>query len=133
VLDASIALTWCFEDEASPETDKILDSLENTHAEVPALFPFELQNILRTGARRGRVTEEGIIKFWKRLLTLDIRIEPYLSFTPLPSLADLAKEHGLTAYDASYLDLANRRSLPLASLDRQLQQAAKSAGVKLLL
>jgi predicted nucleic acid-binding protein len=133
VLDASIALSWCFGDEASPETEAILRSLGDTYAEVPALFPFEVQNILRQGERRGRITKAEIDVAWMRFQILDIRIEPYLSLTSIPQLADVARTYNLTGYDAAYLDLAMRRSLPLATKDGALRVAAVSCFIPLIL
>jgi predicted nucleic acid-binding protein len=132
VLDTSIAISWCFEDEITEQTDAILATLESTYAEVPALFLFELQNVFRIGERRGRVTAARIQSFWERLLLLDLRIEPMDSLTGGPILLDLARQYGLTAYDAAYLDLAQRKKLRLATLDGALRAAAIVCGVVLL-
>ena len=127
-----MALSWRFEDEATPETDAVLMTLRDTYVEVPALFPFELQNILRAGERRGRVTRAGVATFWKQLLVLDIRIEPYGALTDEPELVDLSRDHNLTSYDACYLDIALRRGLPLATLDKALRAAASACDVPVL-
>lgn len=132
VLDASIAVAWCFEDEADPAADALLDSLKARGAVVPALWSLEVANVLLQAERRGRIT----------MTTVDGRLA---AFAALPITADttawrstgvaalaLARLHGLTTYDAAYLELAIRQRLPLATKDKALGRAAAAVGVGVL-
>ena len=100
---------------------------------VPAIFPFELQNILWTGERRQRINAADATSFWASLAEFDIRIDAPPSVKKEAGLLTIARSHGLTAYDAAYLELATRAALPLATLDERLQAAAKTTGIVLAL
>ena len=132
VLDASVAMSWCFVDESTPYTRSVLDQLIASHGEVPALWPVEIANSLAVNERKKRVTEEGSAVFLRRLAFLDIRVQSPLQFEDLDLLLGLARRHGLTAYDAGYLALAKRIGLPLATFDKQLIRAAPLEGVPLI-
>lgn len=133
VVDASIALSWCFEDEASPITDAVLDRLDRERAIAPAIWPLEVANGLRSAERRGRLDEGVIPEATRLLMTLPIRIEESITLeSALGRILPLARAIGLTSYDASYLDLATRHGLPLATADDQLARAARAAGVELV-
>jgi predicted nucleic acid-binding protein len=131
VLDASVALSWCFEDEATDETDALLRRLASEHAIVPALWELEVANVLVVARRRGRVTEAEATRFASILSSLPIEIER--SPALLGELIDGATRHGLSAYDAAYLLLAARTGRPLATRDKTLVRAAADAGVGLVL
>ena len=131
VLDASVTMDWCFVDESDGYSQGVLEHLRRSHAIVPALWLLEINNVLLVKERRGKLTQEGTDKFLLTLQRLDIRvryeeIDQYGSKT----LA-LAREHGLTVYDAIYLELAARQQLPLATRDKELIRAAPLAGVPL--
>ncbi|MBB6146270.1 putative nucleic acid-binding protein [Silvibacterium bohemicum] len=132
VLDASMTMSWCFEDEKTQETEAILRELAFTHAEVPALWPYEVTNPLASSVRRGRMSYTQAENFLQRLGRLAIRIDdqndPYTGLKLLPFIS----QYGLTAYDAAYLELAKRKRLPLATLDKHLVAAAPLEGVFLL-
>ena len=132
VLDCSIAVTWCFDDEASDEADALLDHLQEQGAAVPSLFPLELGNILALAERRGRIPASGLPPRLELLATLPIQIDPNTAATALRETLTLARRHSLTTYDASYLELALRLGLPLASTDRALRRAASDEGVVVL-
>lgn len=132
VLDVSVTMAWCFEDEATPETWAILDRLQDEGAVVPALWPLEVANVLLLAERRKRTTAARSIAFIEQLLRLPIRIEEETAQQVLREVYALGRSASLTAYDASYLDLAIRRHLPLATTDRALRAAAGSAGVAVL-
>jgi predicted nucleic acid-binding protein len=130
VLDASVTASWFFEDEKFPATDDLLDLLHREGAVVPAIWRVELSNILLQAERRGRIPAA-------------LADESLLLLDELPILADadanrrsaveafsLARQFSLTSYDATYLELAIRRSLPLATLDKALVLAAKKTGVE---
>lgn len=133
VVDASIALSWCFEDEASALSDAVLQRLEQTPAVAPAVWPLEVANGLRSAERRGRLDEHSIPTATQLLMTLPIAVEDVTGLEgAIRRILPLARSLGLSAYDAAYLDLATRRGLPLATADEQLARAAKAAGVELV-
>jgi len=132
-LDASVAVAWCFQDEATAFTEGMLDLLaRGTTALVPALWPLELSNALLSAERKKRLTVAQSTTFLQRVAGLPISIDA----TPLaPScnqILSVARLHELTTYDAAYLELALRNNLPLATLDEALRRSAKTAGVRLL-
>ena len=132
VVDASMAMTWCFNDEATPYTRSVLKTLRGSYAEVPALWRIEMKNVLLMNERRGRVTAQGSREFLQLLMALDIRVDVDEPSLDDPTLFLLARRHHLTAYDAAYLELAKRRKLPLATLDKDLLRAAPLEGVALV-
>jgi predicted nucleic acid-binding protein len=132
VLDCSIAIAWCFEDEATPETDALLERLRDEGAEVPALWPLEVGNALLQAERRGRISTAKVAAFVDLLAGLPIATDGDTAARALREALALARAEGLTTCDASYLELAGRRALPLATKDRALQRAARRVGVPLL-
>ncbi len=126
VLDASVALSWCFEDGSDRYTDSILDALPFSVAMVPALWTFEVVNGLATAERRRRIREAEADEFLRVLFKLPIRVE---SESDPKALLHVARRTKLSGYDAAYLDLALRHRLPLATGDRQLRAAAQVVGV----
>ncbi len=132
VLDASIALSWCFSDEATSETTSLLDSLETSIAYVPQLWPLEVGNILIGAERRQRISYAGITKFLTLLENLNIHVDESTTQNGFNKILTLAYSTQLTTYDAAYLELALRLGLPLATKDIQLQKAAQKMGVKLI-
>ena len=132
VLDASIALAWCFDDEATPTTAALLDKLEDETAVVPAIWPLELGNILAGAERRGRLTPTRVSEFLALIGGLDIEIDDETAARALRETLTLARTENLTTYDASYLELAIRRGLPLATKDNQLSRIAARLGVTVM-
>jgi predicted nucleic acid-binding protein len=131
VVDASLTLSWCFADEVTSYTRSILQLLESTHAVVPAHWIFEVANALAIAERKRRITAEGIDAFLARLQRLPIYIdrrEPQLIWQ---AVLPVARECGLTAYDAAYVELARRDGLALATLDEELRAACGKVGVVL--
>jgi predicted nucleic acid-binding protein len=131
VLDASFALRWCFEDEATAETDSILTLLQNQQgtAWVPGIFPYEVLNGLGKGVARGRLERNKAFLLWQELQELPVRRVD----TPINGkLLELALQHNLAVYDASYLRLALERSLPIATVDGKLRQAVHSLGIGIM-
>jgi len=132
VIDASVTLPWCFEDEAKPGTDRLLFDLRaGGTAVVPAHWPLEVLNSLLVAVRRGRIPREKIERFWSDLTALPIRIQP-TEMAAWSGIQRLAEQYRLTAYDAAYLELARRIGLPLATLDSDLRKAATAAGTALV-
>ena len=116
-------------DEDHPAADMAFSALQSGEAVVPAIWWYEIRNILVLNERRGRIEPGDVARFLDELEVLDIRIE---SASDSLFVLDLAREHVLSVYDAAYLALAVRKSLPLATLDVALQSAAVAAGVALL-
>lgn len=134
VLDCSATLPWVFADEASPAADALLDQLvQGERAWVPALWHLELGNVLLGAKRRNRIDQAGIEAFLSRLAVYDIAVDDQTMERAWQKTFDLALQHGLSTYDASYLELSLRRGLPLATLDRPLAAAARASGVPVLL
>lgn len=132
VIDASVALAWCFEDEASPYADAVLSRLEHEDAIASAIWPLEVANGLRSAERRGRIDERELHAVGQLLLALPIRIDEVPLDAALGEVLQLARALGLSTYDAGYVALALRHAAPLATLDDQLAQAATAAGAELL-
>lgn len=134
VLDCSAALAWVFGDEATPESDRLLDELgAGAAAWVPSLWHLELANVLLGACRRKRIDQAGVEAFLAGLGAYDIRVDGETVSRSWTRTIGLALEHGLSSYDAAYLELALRRGLPLATTDRALVMAARAAGVGLCL
>jgi predicted nucleic acid-binding protein len=129
VLDASIALAWCFRDEVTPETEALLDALRQNEAVVPAVWPLEMLNALLAAERRGRITRQRVDEELAALAALPIRIDGETADRAWRDTITLARLHRLTSYDAAYLELAVRMALPLASRDDALRRAVRAAGV----
>jgi predicted nucleic acid-binding protein len=133
VVDASLALSWCFPDEKTPYSESVLTLLEtDTEAVVPSLWLLEIVNALIVAERRKRITHEQAQEFLNNLDSLGVTVEPTDSSLVFNDVYELARQHTLTAYDAAYLELAIRKGLPLASLDEPLKKAALASGVKLI-
>ncbi len=131
VLDASFTFQWLFEDEASAEGDAALASIRLGGAAVPALWPVEITNVLGLAERRGRLTPDGVAGALALLRPLPLDVAAPPSLAEAVGVLDLMRQHRLTAYDATYLDLAARLKLPLATKDRELLAAAPLVGVPL--
>ena len=133
VVDASVALTWCFEDETNHFADALLERLgRGDSVSVPAHWPTEITNGLLIAQRRKRIREGQAALFWEQLARLPIETEPALTSVQAKRVLALSERHDLTAYDAAYLELAQRRSLPLGTLDEDLRNAANAEGATLL-
>lgn len=133
VPDASATLPWRFEDEATPWTEALLGRIQGgEEVLVPAHWPLEVANALLVARRRKRVTTEQISEFIEDLDALPIRLEPPSGPAQWPTILALAEQYRLTAYDAAYLELAQRTGLPLATLDGDLRKAALAASVALV-
>ena len=130
VVDASVTLAWCFEDEATPQTEAILDRLIDDTAIVPALWELEVSNVLLMGERRGRLTEAQSARFVALLGQLPIHVDS--ATVEMGAVLAAGRRHELTAYDAAYLVLAEREGVALATTDAGLRSAAKGAGVAVI-
>ncbi len=132
VLDCSVAVAWLFEDEAAPETDALLDRTARDGAAVPALWHYEVANVLLQAESRKRLLPGRIPALLQRLARLPTETHPAPQGLDWAGLIGLAAELRLTVHDASYLELAERLALPLATRDRALRDAASSRGLAVL-
>lgn len=132
VLDCSIAMAWLFHDEATPKTAALLNRLVTETALVPSWWFIEITNVLALAERKGRITPAQSDAFVANLGKLGIERDDEAPDRAFTHLLALCRTHGLTSYDAIYLDLAVRRSLPLATLDQALRRTGEKLGLRLL-
>ena len=134
VLDNTVTMAWCFDDETTAFTEMLLNRLSTLTdtALVPALWLYEVANVTELGVRKGRITEDKARDFLDSLGDLPIEVKNPSRQRMFDAVRALAKRFKLTAYDASYLELAIRHQLPLAALDNPSGRAAKAAGAVLL-
>ena len=128
VLDSSVTMAWVLRDEQSAQADAALEQVAEIGGIAPALWWVEVRNVLVIAERRGRLTQEDTAAAVQAIDALCI----HLDHAPdNASLLQLARTHGLSAYDALYLELAIRQQRPLATLDRKLSAAAQAEGIAL--
>jgi predicted nucleic acid-binding protein len=132
VVDNSVALTWCFEDERTPATAALLERVGELGGHAPMLWPLEALNGLLFAERRGRLDASRRRRLAGFLQALPIALDTETAPQAWAATARLAERFGLSAYDAAYLELAHRQRMPLASLDRDLRSAATALGVTVL-
>jgi predicted nucleic acid-binding protein len=129
VLDASVAACWLLPDERHPVAEAAYKRIANDQAVAPALWWFELRNLLIVNERRGRLDAAKTARALRLLRALPVTIDASVEEE---TLMQLARHHRLTAYDAAYLELAVRKGLPLATLDSALCVAARAEAVSLI-
>ena len=132
VLDASLTLSWYFAEETTPAAEAVLERVSETGAVAPGLWRLEVANAFQSALRRGRISPDYRDACLAALGELPIAIDPETDAYAWGTTLRLAERHGLTVYDATYLDLAQRRGLPLATLDEALREAAAALDVALL-
>jgi predicted nucleic acid-binding protein len=133
VLDCSLAMSWCFEEEHTGSTDSILETLsEGASALVPSLWLWEVNNVLLLAERFGRLNAAKRHQQIALLKKLPITIDQDSHMHAWSTTSALAATYHISVYDASYLELALRHGLPVGSLDQHLRNAAKKAGAKCL-
>lgn len=123
VLDCSQTMAWIFPDEASPASDALRDSLLHDLAIVPALWHLEVGSVLLGATRRGRIREQDWTRIQAALAALPIEVDHEAPEQVWTAILPLAATHKLSVYDATYLELALRLKLPLATLDADLRAA----------
>ena len=129
VVDASVAACWLLPDKAADAAAFAYARFPDDTAIVPTLWWFEMRNIFIVSERRGRIDSSRTAMAMALLRGLPIRVD---AASDEDLLLTLARRHGLTAYDAAYLELALRLGLPLASLDDALLRAARTEGVPII-
>ena len=132
VVDNSVVMAWCFKDESNPYADSVLDRLLGSEAVVPSIWPLEVVNVLLVAERRKRISEADSVRFTTLLSQLPIHVEYESPDRVMKNLPGLARTTTLSSYDASYLDLAMRKGVPLATSDKKLRKAAGSVQVPIL-
>lgn len=131
VLDCSVTMSWLFTDETDGKSKKLASQLELHNAIAPSIWSYEVGNVLLTALRRKRISE-AIAEECKSILNdLPIEIDDTSTYNILRHSFHLAHEYKLSLYDAAYLELSMRHSLPLASFDKSLITAAKKAGIEI--
>jgi len=133
VLDCSITVAWVYADEATDSVTRVFDLLRQEGAWVPGLWRLEVANALEMGVRRGRVNAAFRDAVLADLTHFPIQVDPETDLRAWGTTLELAERHRLTLYDASYLELATRRKLAMATLDRELRRAAQGEQVRLIL
>ncbi|HEY6292556.1 MAG TPA: type II toxin-antitoxin system VapC family toxin [Terriglobia bacterium] len=130
VLDASVALCWCFENQATPYTEAIFQMMaDGSEARVPFIWPLEMANALALGERRKALTVAQTTTFLRELQQGPIEVDSAGLGRAFHQILAAARTHKLSAYNAAYLELALREGLPIATLDKDLRTAARTAGV----
>ena len=132
VLDCSVAMAWCFADEADAVADAVLERLSEDVALAPSIWLLEVANVLLVAERRGRINSADAARFLDLLSALPITIDETTRERAWGPIAGLGREHGLSSYDAAYLELAMREGVPLASRDAALRSAAEASGVAVM-
>ena len=129
VVDASVTMSWCYPDEHSGYAYRVLEELELRQGVVPGLWALEVANALLVGERRGRLSAADVSRFLELLKALSLTVDSQTPQRAFTGALPLARAHGLSVYDAAYLELAMREGLMLATLDRNLRKAAEACRV----
>lgn len=131
VIDASVALAWCLPNEqGSLEADAVAAQIAHEQAIVPSIFWYEVRNILVRSERQARIDSQDTERFLGRLNALGIQMD----FEHNESdVLVLARQHQLSVYDASYLEVAQRRGASIATLDNALAAASEIESVENLI
>jgi predicted nucleic acid-binding protein len=132
VLDSSVALAWVYADETTDAVLQLFDTIRRHGAWVPGLWRWEIANVLQLNVRRGRHSVNFRDGALADLALLPVKVDAEADRQAWSSALHLAEGHGLTVYDAAYLEIASRRKVALATLDRELRAAATSEGIELL-
>ena len=132
VVDNSVVMAWCFKDEINLYADSVLDSLEHFTAIVPSIWPLEVGNVLLVAERKNRLSAADSIRFIALLSQLPITVDQEPPERMIKEIFALARTHRLSTYDASYLDLAIKRGISIATLDDRLLYAAKQNNVSVM-
>ena len=132
VVDNSVVMSWCFNDEANKYGDAVLDILTESTALVPPIWPLEVVNVLLVAERRNRLKQVDSVRFITLLSQLPIVVELEKPERKMKDFLALGRANNLSSYDAAYLDLAMRNDCPIATLDKKLVEAAENVEVTIL-
>jgi len=129
VLDCSVSVPWYLDDERTPYSERILSSLPNNDPVAPLLWRSEFANAILVARRRRRITADRHAEILRQIEGLEVMLDQQP--VAMSALTHLAVSYNLSAYDATYLELAQRLALPIATQDKALIKAAKACGVDL--
>ncbi|MCU1301185.1 MAG: PilT protein domain protein [Candidatus Sulfotelmatobacter sp.] len=133
VVDASVVLTWCFPDENSAVADAVARMFKQGNSAItPSFWPHEVLNALLVGEKRKRISGDLVQTFLTDLASLPIVLQGLPADAVFDRIQRMSRQHGLTAYDAAYLDLAKDNGLPLATLDGDLIRACGKADIEVI-
>jgi len=133
VLDCSVTMSWCFEGEDDAHAEWLLESLDTVDSiVVPGIWHLEVVNVLVLGERRKRLSQNESTQFVALLGRFPIEVDTKSQADAMSEVLSIARSSGTSAYDASYLELALRRNLPLATLDIALRKAAIKLGIHVM-
>ena len=132
VIDASAALAWCFADERSTESQALLEYVSVNGAKVPQIWHLEVANALLVGEIKGRISKSHVREQLDNFDALPIIVDDKTTRNAWSDIFELARQYGLTTYDASYIELAQRLKQPLATRDKAMIAAAKKLGLELV-
>ena len=132
VLDSSVALAWVYLDETTAAIVRVFERIKQDGAWIPVLWRWEIANALQMNARRGRHDADFRDAALSNLAWFPIKVDMQAEPEAWLGALRLSEKYGLTVYDAAYLEIAQRRSIPLATLDRQLRAAGEGEGIELL-
>ncbi|MFA7399623.1 MAG: type II toxin-antitoxin system VapC family toxin [Sideroxydans sp.] len=136
VIDNSVVMRWFFGDGKARDlsyANSVLDHLKVADAIVPCVWSLEVANVISRAEAQGIVTEARSEAFLEMLAGIDIKTDSASIEHAMTSTLNLARRYKLSSYDASYLELASKQGVALATLDTDLRKAAKKIGVKILL
>lgn len=133
VLDSSATIAWLMANERDEAIESLFDQVAENGAIAPSLWRLEVANVLTMSVRRNRLSSQGRYSAIEDLKALAIAVDAETADHAFGASLRLADIYGLTVYDAAYLELAERRRLPLATLDKELARAALNSGVELAL
>jgi predicted nucleic acid-binding protein len=131
LVDTSVSAAWFLEDETSSLTEAALDQVVRDGAAVPAVWPFDMANVLVMAERRGRIDPARSASIRVALLSLPVHVDEAATLSLVSAIVGMARVHRLNAYDAAYLELSVRTGLALATRDAELRAAAEQLGVHL--
>jgi predicted nucleic acid-binding protein len=132
VIDSSVALSWCFADERTDQSQKLLEYVILNGALVPNLWHLEMCNALLIGELKGRISIEDVVGQFKNFSEMPIEVDAQTSVAAWGTIARLARDFKLTSYDAAYIELADRYSLRLATRDKAMIKAANILNIEIL-
>ena len=131
VLDASVTMSWCFEDQQTSFSEAVLAALKREAAPVaPPILLYEVINVLSAARKKKLMDQATATTFWNKVSKV-VTLVDNNGMNTAHEIMDISEKYHLTAYDAAYLELALREGLPLATLDKELKKAAHTAGVRL--
>ena len=132
VIDNSVVMSWAFEDETNSYADAILGKLSDSSAIVPSIWPLEVVNVLLVAERGKRLKQADSVRFIALLSQLPIFVEQEWPDYRMEELLAVGRANNLSSYDASYLYMAMRKGLPIATLDQKLIAAAQGVEIALV-